>query len=140
MDAFNSEKAGQGSDSRAPWCSGCEDYTQGNVSLIAEGMSQFYGAVSYKCDDCGKTMWSASGARRSMRRCVLFIIVGAVGMVGSGLGLWSSGAPLRAVIAVSTWNFLVISFLFFRPYRVRRRHLREHENWANKARLYRDDV
>jgi hypothetical protein len=140
MDALNSEKVGQESDSRSPWCSRCEDYAQGQVGLIAEGMRQFYGAVSYKCDDCGKTMWTASGARHSMRRCVLFTIVGAVGMVICGLGSWASDVPLRAVIAVSTWNLLVIFFLFVRPYWVRRRHLREYENWANKASLYGVDV
>ena len=136
MDAVTPEKADQGPDSRSPWCSRCEDYTQGHVGRIAEGMTQFYGAVSYECHDCGKTMWTVSGARRSARRCLLFIMMGAVGMVICGLGLWFSDVPPWAIIAVSTWNILVICFLFGRPYRARKRHLGQYESWSTKARLY----
>ena len=138
-DPVDSENADQAHDSRSPWCSECHDYTRGHVSVLSEGMRQFYGATTYKCDECRKPMWTASGCRVSMRRCRIFSIAGIAGIIISGLGLRYSG-PHVAAIAVTAWNLLVINFLFVRPCWMRKRHLRRFQEWSAKAALYGNNV
>jgi hypothetical protein len=114
-----------------PWCSKCAKHTEGREKLfdLFAGKNG-HGPRSFRCDECGKTMWAPVDCRNSGRIGTICVLFGLAGMVATLFAVRTSLGTPTTVYMVAMEGLIVL--YFYCRYRKQKLHLEKFKGWSKR--------
>ena len=124
MNSFKTADAAQ------PWCSKCAKHPEGSKKILDPlGGNSGGRSRSYRCNECGKTMWALVDCKNAGLHGMIFVLFGVTCMIASVFALLLSSDNLFLYMAIV--EGLVVCYACQRCWR-KKQHWVKFENWSKR--------
>ncbi len=117
-------------DAAQPWCSKCAKHPEGSKKIRDPlGGNSGGRSRSYRCNECGKTMWAPVDCKNAGLHGMIFVLFGVTCMIASVFALLLSSDNLFLYMAIV--EGLVVCYACQRCWR-KKQHWVKFENWSKR--------
>jgi len=125
-------------DATQPWCSKCAKHTEGRekiLDLLGGSSGSHLGGNgggrcrSYRCNECGKTMWAPVDCKNAGWQGMIIVLFGVACIIASVFALWPSYGNVTVYMALV--EGLIVCYVYQRCWK-KKQHWIKFENWSKR--------
>ena len=125
-------------DAAQPWCSKCAKHTEGRekiLDLLGGSSGSHLGGNgggrcrSYRCNECGKTMWAPVDCKNAGWQGMISVLFGVACIIASVFALWPVYGNVTVYMALV--EGLIVCYVYQRCWK-KKQHWIKFENWSKR--------